>query len=188
MKETRVIAVDLDGTLTLTDTLHESVLSLLRHKPYFLVLLPFWLFQGIAHFKQKVAEHTEIDVTILPYNQPLIDWLREEKLRGKKIILSTAANEKVARAIVNYFAFFDDFVASDEKTNLKSARKRDALQERYGFKGYDYAGNSSDDFAAWSSALNAVVVNASNGVLKKALTLSYVSQTFLLEKLASQCG
>ena len=109
MNEAQVIAVDLDGTLTLTDTLHESVLTLVRNKPYLLLLLPFLLFKGIAHLKQKVAEHSKLDVTTLPYNQPLIDWLQAEKQRGKKIVLSTTANEKVAKQVVGNFNFFDEF-------------------------------------------------------------------------------
>ena len=182
MKEAQVIAVDLDGTLTLTDTLHESVLTLVRNKPYLLLLLPFWLFQGIAHLKKKVAEHSELDVTILPYNQPLIDWLKEEKQRRKKIVLCTAANEKIAKAVVRNFDLFDAFIASDSKTNLKSARKREALQERYGVEGYDYAGNSNDDLEVWAGASNAIVVNASESVARKASTLSSVSQTFRSER------
>ena len=178
MKETQVIAVDLDGTLTLTDTLHESVLSLLRNKPYLFILLPFWLFQGIAYFKLKVSEHSELDVTTLPYNQPLIDWLREEKLNGKKIVLSTAANEQVAQAVVNSFDLFDEFIASDSKTNLKSSLKRHALEERYGIKGYDYAGNSSDDFEVWAGASNAILVNAGERILKKVSKLASLKQTF----------
>ena len=182
MNEAQVIAVDLDGTFTLTDTLHESVLTLVRNKPYFLLLLPFWLLRGIAHLKQKVAEHSELDVTTLPYNQPLIDWLKEEKECGKKIILCTAANEKIAEAVVGNFDLFDAFIASDSKTNLKSARKRDALQQRYGDNGYDYAGNSNDDLEVWSGASNAIVVNASEYVLQKASKLTSVTQVFLSER------
>ena len=182
MNEAQVIAVDLDGTFTLTDTLHESVLTLVRNKPYFLLLLPFWLLKGIAHLKQKVAEHSELDVTTLPYNQPLIDWLKEEKECGKKIILCTAANEKIAEAVVGNFDLFDAFIASDSKTNLKSARKRDALQQRYGDNGYDYAGNSNDDLEVWSGASNAIVVNASEYVLQKASKLTSVTQVFLSER------
>ena len=182
MNEAQVIAVDLDGTFTLTDTLHESVLTLVRNKPYFLLLLPFWLLKGIAHLKQKVAEHSELDVTTLPYNQPLIDWLKEEKQCGKKIILCTAANEKIAEAVVGNFDLFDAFIASDSKTNLKSARKRDALQQRYGDNGYDYAGNSNDDLEVWSGASNAIVVNASEYVLQKASKLTSVTQVFLSER------
>jgi 4-hydroxybenzoate polyprenyltransferase len=182
MNEAQVIAVDLDGTLTLTDTLHESVLTLVRNKPYLLLLLPFWLFKGFAHLKQKVAEHSELDVTTLPYNQPLIDWLQAEKQRGKKIVLSTAANEKIAKQVVRNFNLFDEFIASDSTTNLKSARKRDALEERYGVEGYDYAGNSNDDLEVWAGASNAMVVNASETVISKASTLTSVSQIFRSER------
>lgn len=182
MNEAQVIAVDLDGTLTLTDTLHESVLTLVSNKPYFLLLLPFWLFKGIAHLKQKVAENSELDVTTLPYNQPLIDWLKKEKESGKKIVLCTAANEKIAKAVVSNFDVFDAFIASDSNINLKSARKRDALQERYGGKGYDYAGNSNDDLEVWADASNAIIVNASENVLKKASTLTSVTQVFPSER------
>ena len=182
MNETKIIAVDLDGTLTLTDTLHESALLLVRNKPYFLFLLPFWLLQGISHLKQKVAEHTELDVTTLPYNQPLIDWLKEEKLRGKKIVLSTAANEKIAKEVVRNFDFLDEFIASDSRTNLKSVCKRDALQERFGDKGYDYVGDSNDDLEVWASASNAIVVNASENVVRNASTLTFVSKIFRSER------
>ena len=182
MKETQVIAVDLDGTLTLTDTLHESVLSLARSKPYLLLLLPFWLIQGIAHLKLKVEEHSKLDVTTLPYNQHLIDWLREQKLRGKKIVLSTAANEQIAKAILKHFDLFDDFIASDAKTNLKSTSKRNALQIRYGVKGYDYVGNSNDDLEVWAGASNAIVVNVSDGVLEKVSKLAKVAKKFYSDR------
>lgn len=83
MSPNNVIAVDLDGTLTLTDTLHESVLLLVRNK---LFMLLFWLAKGLAFFKVKVAENSQLDVTTVPYNEPLIDWLRNEKASGKKIV------------------------------------------------------------------------------------------------------
>ena len=178
MSESKVIAVDLDGTLTLTDTLHETVLTLVRNKPYLLLMLPFWLVKGIAYLKLKVTEHGEIDVTKLPYNQALIDWLREEKLKGKIIVLSTAANQKVAQAVVNHFDLFDEYIASDSHTNLKSVYKRNALQERYGDKGYDYAGNSRADIEVWAGAANAILVNASASVSKKASEVASVTQIF----------
>ena len=182
MKISQIVAVDIDGTLTLTDTLHESILTLVRNKPYFIFLLPFWLFKGIAHLKLKVAEYSELNVTTLPYNQPLIDWLKEERLRGKKIVLSTAANKKIAEAVVKNFDFLDEFIASDSITNLKSAYKRDALQKRYGDKGYDYAGNSNDDLEVWAGASKAIVVNASESVISKASTLTSASQIFRSER------
>ena len=56
MRDSAIIAVDLDGTLTLTDTLHESVIALVRDKPLLLFALPFWLASGRATLKARVAE------------------------------------------------------------------------------------------------------------------------------------
>ena len=178
MKPTQVIVTDLDGTVTLTDTLHESVLALVRNKPLFSFLLPFWLVKGIAFLKLKVAENCKLDVTTLPYNLSLIDWLKEEKASGRKIVLCTAANERVALAVSEHLKLFDDVIASDENTNLKSVNKRKALEGRFGDKGYDYAGNSSADIEVWAGACQAIVVNSSSAVQAKAAQVAYVSRTF----------
>jgi 4-hydroxybenzoate polyprenyltransferase/phosphoserine phosphatase len=174
----KVIAVDLDGTLTLTDTFHEAVLTLVLFKPFMLLLLPFWLIRGVAHLKSKVAENSGLDVATLPYNVPFIDWLKEQKASGKKIVLCTAANERIAQAVYKHFDFFDDVIASDEYTNLKSKNKRNALQKKYGEHGYDYAGNSSADMEVWAGASQAIVVNANKRVLAEVSQVATVSQTF----------
>jgi 4-hydroxybenzoate polyprenyltransferase len=178
MQSTRVIAVDLDGTVTLTDTLHESVLALVRDNPFFLFLLPFWLMKGIAYLKSKVAENCVLDVSTLPFNLPLLNWLSEEKATGAKIVLCTAANVKVAQAVAKYLDLFDDVISSDDKTNLKGINKRNALEERFGKNGYDYAGNSSADIHAWAGASQAIVVNANATVHRKASKVASVSHTF----------
>lgn len=171
----QVIAVDLDGTVTWTDTLHESVLVLVRNKPFILFMIPFWFIKGIAHVKSKVSEHCMLDVTTIPYNLILIDWLKEQKSKGKKIVLCTAANERVAQAIAKHLNLFDDVIASDANTNLKSVKKRKLLEERFGNKGYDYAGNSSADIKVWAGASHAIIVNASKAVQTKASQVASVS-------------
>ena len=178
MSTEKVIAVDLDGTLTLADTLHESVLALLREKPLLMFALPFWLVGGRAGFKATVARYVELDVTTLPYNQPLIDWLKEERACGKKIVLCSAANKHVAQAVANHLQLFDDVIASDAVENIKSTNKRKALDERFGVEGYDYVGNSSDDIEVWAGAKHAIVVNASRAVHEKAAQVTAVSQSF----------
>jgi len=171
----QVIAVDLDGTVTWTDTLHESILVLVRNKPFILFMIPFWFIKGIAHVKSKISEHCMLDVTTIPYNLLLIDWLKEQKAKGKKIVLCTAANEKVAQAIAKHLNLFDDVIASDANTNLKSVKKRKLLEERFGNKGYDYAGNSNADLKVWAGASHAIIVNATKEVQTKALQVASVS-------------
>ena len=49
------LVVDLDGTLILTDMLHESALRAMRYNPLDVVRIPRWLLQGKAVLKQKLA-------------------------------------------------------------------------------------------------------------------------------------
>lgn len=78
------LVVDLDGTLTPTDTLLESVVQLVKRSPSSLLLLPWWLLRGRAGFKEAIATRAAIDAERLPYNAPLLDYLREEKSRGAR--------------------------------------------------------------------------------------------------------
>ena len=174
----RPLAVDLDGTLTLTDTLHESIVAFLRYSPFMFYKLLYWLFLGRAAFKAKLASSLDLDAVSLPYNQPLIEWLKEERRKGRKIVLCTAANEGVAQSVANYLQLFDEVIASNPTNNLKGKNKREALQQRFGIKGYDYVGNSEVDLEVWSGAAGAIVVNANDGVLKKAARASVVIKVF----------
>lgn len=178
MSSKHVLAVDLDGTLTWTDTLYESILALGRNNPLSLFFLPFWLIKGLAFFKFKVAENSELDVTTLPYNMPLIDWLKSERANGKNIVLCTASNKLIAEAVSKHLRLFDDVIASDENTNLKSVNKRRALEDEYGEKGYIYAGNSSADIKVWAGSYKAIVVNATSKIQTKATQVADVSQIF----------
>lgn len=173
-----VIAVDLDGTLTLTDTLHESVLRLLRDNPAQALALPFWLLQGKAAFKAKVADRVSLDVTTLPYNTNLINWLQEERTAGTLIVLCTATHQKVAQAVADHWGLFDEVIASDGTTNNAGATKRATLEARYGEKGYAYAGNSAADVDVWAGARHAIVVNASDETARRASQVATVSTIF----------
>ena len=64
------LVVDLDGTLTPTDTLLESLVSLLKHSPVSLLLLPLWLMRGRAGFKDAISMRVTIDAEKIPYCAP----------------------------------------------------------------------------------------------------------------------
>jgi 4-hydroxybenzoate polyprenyltransferase len=159
-----VIAVDLDGTLTLTDTLHESAIALLRARPLSVFALPLWLLQGKAALKARLASTVSLDITVLPYNEALLEWLRCERGNGRTIALCTAADQSVADAIAIHLGLFDEVIASDGVTNNQGAKKRAALEAKFGRKGYDYVGNSKGDLEAWEGARQAILVNADREV------------------------
>ncbi len=155
-----------------------NILALARKKPLLLLLFPFWLLKGIAYLKEKVAEQDVLDFAILPYKLNLVSWLSEQKAKGNKIVLCTAASHHIAREVAKCFDLFDEVIASDKNTNLKSINKLNALQERYGDKGYDYAGNSNADLAVWAGASNAIVVHAGKRLLNRASQFDYAPSRY----------
>lgn len=152
------LAIDLDGTLLRTDSLVESFLSLARTTPLKSVLAVPILLRGRAALKSWIAQRANLDPSTLPYNQELIEWLHAERGRGRRILLVTAADHRVAESIGQHCALFDEVLASDGKLNLKGENKATALVERFGESGFDYAGDSSADVAVWRRARRAIVV------------------------------
>ena len=165
------IAIDLDGTLLHTDTLHESAVDMLHHHPMQLLLLPIWLMQGKAYLKKKLSDSVMLNPATLPYNLPLIEWLKDQKTLGHQLILCTAADSKIASTIAAHLNLFDEIIASDGETNLAGKHKKGALLQSFGEQGFIYVGNSSADLAVWKSAAKAVVVNANDKLIKKAAEL-----------------
>ncbi|ENM5855483.1 UbiA family prenyltransferase [Vibrio mimicus] len=161
------LCVDLDGTLTYTDMLHESTLNLVTSKPSLLLQLPMLLHSGIASMKAKIAEHYKFSPSVLPYNQDVIEFIKEEKRSGRTIVLCTATDNKIAMQIAEHLQLFDEVIASDGVTNIAGKNKSDILVKRFGKGGFDYVGNSSDDLLVWGSARKAIVVNASKKVVSE---------------------
>lgn len=172
------LVVDLDGTLIHTDMLHESALRILRDSPLDTLRIPFWLSKGKAILKQHLASRTEFDPKSLPYNRELLDWLRQQKNDGRKLILCTASDKSIAISIANHLDIFDEVIASDGLANLAGKYKAETLEKRFGRSGFDYVGNSIADLAVWECARRAVIVNASNDLAKKAGGICQVEQIF----------
>ena len=172
------LVVDLDGTLIRTDLMWESLARRLRRNPLAIFQILFWWTCGRARLKQELAVRVQLDPGALAYHETFLAWLREEKKSGRKLILATASDLKMAQPVANYVGLFDEVLASDGRTNLRSTNKRRALVEKFGDRGFDYAGNSTADFAVWHSARQAVVVNASHRVLREAARLTELGPTF----------
>ena len=162
------LVVDLDGTLVRTDLLHETLVGALQRSPWIVFLLPFWLARGRAALKRELATRASISPAALPYRDEVVALLRRERAAVRRLVLATAADETVARAVAAHVGLFDDVVASDGKTNVKGSRKRAALVERYGERGFDYAGNERADLPVWASARRAIVVSADAGLAAQA--------------------
>ncbi|SDI37257.1 UbiA family prenyltransferase [Pseudomonas panipatensis] len=172
------LVIDLDGTLIHSDLLLESGLSFLKRHPLQALSPLRWLASGKANLKSRLAKIAPLDVSVLPYNQTVLDLIRREKAQGRRIVLATASHRSYADKIAEHLGLFDQVMASDEHTNLSAQRKRDALVAEFGLQGFDYAGNSSDDLPVWQAARRAYVVNSNGKISRRANNHGNVEEEF----------
>jgi 4-hydroxybenzoate polyprenyltransferase len=151
------LVVDLDGTLTPTDTLVESLVVLLKQSPLNLLRLPWWLLKGRARFKHSVASRCGVLAEQLPYHEPLLLYLRGEKQTGRRIILATAAHESIAAGVSAHLNLFDAVLSTGTRGNLKGQAKLQAIRDTVGDR-FVYAGNSGADVPIWKAAEAAILV------------------------------
>ena len=142
------LVVDLDGTLLRTDLLLESGLRLIKQRPWLVLLMPFWLLKGRAYLKRKIFQEVQLDVSLLPPREELLTWLRDEKARGRRLILATASDYEQACTVAEPLGLFDTVLGSDGRRNLKGREKLKTIVDVCG-KDFDYIGNSSSDLAIW---------------------------------------
>jgi phosphoserine phosphatase len=158
--------------------LWESLKDVARKRPWCVLLIPFWFLRGRAHLKQQVAARANVDIAALPFHHGFVEFLKQEKARGRTLVLATASDQVIADKIAARFGLFDEVLASNGQRNLRGSAKAALLTGRFGKHGFDYAGNSHVDLQVWSEARCAIVVNGSEELVVKARSLAMVAQIF----------
>jgi len=151
--------VDLDGTLLRSDLLLESFLELLKRNPLYLILIPLWLLRGKAALKREIARRVQLRVDLLPWNQGLLSYLREQKAVGRRLVLISASDQRLVDAVAAHLALFDAAIGSDGEHNCGGAAKQQRIASEA--PRYVYAGDRAVDLAVWRHAAAAIPVEVS---------------------------
>ncbi len=161
------LCVDLDGTLVKSDTLVDAVLLLARQQPATALRWPQWVSEGRAAFKRQVTSRAVVDVEHLPYNVPLLEYLRQERARGREIYLATAADIGFAEQVAAHVGLFAGVLASDGKHNLAGKNKLAAFRAKFP-QGFSYIGNALPDRTLLQASREPMVANP-HGNLRTAM-------------------
>ncbi len=157
----RPLCVDLDGTLVKVDTLYDSFLLLVRKDPRAIFNAPRWLAGGKANLKAHIARAISLDVTRLPYNQPLLDYLKAQNALGRPIFLATGADAQLAQRVAAHLAIFSGVLASDGRSNLTGRTKLARFRELFPNGGFDYIGNAAPDVDLLAASVQPQMANPS---------------------------
>ena len=170
----RPIFVDLDGTLIASDSLWDSVAIAFRIAPLAALghlLCGLWAAvtkgsTGKASLKERFATHFPVDPQELPLRDEIVAFLLEQKKAGRSIVLASAANHRIVKAVAGRLALFDATIGSSATTNCKGQEKLNAIQAHLAATGkggheFAYVGNARADHHIWDAAAEVLVVSNS---------------------------
>jgi 4-hydroxybenzoate polyprenyltransferase/phosphoserine phosphatase len=154
------ICVDLEGALLRSDPFLEGLVASAFSRSAGWALLALFTASRPAR-AQAIAELAPLDPASLPYNEELLTILRAERAAGRKIVLATAGNKRLAEAVAGFLGLFDEVICPDGSDAPEGRSKAAALVERFGPRGFSFAGNRRSDLPVWEAARSAFIVNAS---------------------------
>lgn len=153
------LVVDLDDTLIRTDSLFEAFWFACTAKWYTPLVAIAALPHGPLALKQKLHALARLDAARLPYNDEVLDLVRDWRVRGGRVALVTASLQATADAVAAHLGLFDEAHGSGDGINLKGPNKARFLQDRFGAGGYSYIGDAPADLPVWEHSAGAVTVN-----------------------------
>ena len=178
--KTKIIIVDLDGSLIKTDSMIESIISVLKDNPLRLFTLFTKSLKGKIDFKKYVFEHCNFPsiARFFPVNHDLVDYLKEEKEKGTKLYLVSASDERAVKATVSALGLaelFDRMYGTSNSTNLKGKNKlefiKNSIAPYHSEPEIIYCGDNRSDIELWKdeSISGAVLVGNKTAKIEEKL-------------------
>lgn len=158
MNEAQIpLCVQLDGALTPVNTTHEKLLALVKQSPGKLAGVLGALRHGVRAFWRKVAAAVNIDAETLPVRQELVDWLRDQRSQGRRVVLLAGRDVQAAEQLAQSLEVFDE-VTTTELGHARRLTCQELLLERYGQGGFDFVGTDAGDPGIVAAARRVVIV------------------------------
>lgn len=153
------LIVDLDKTLIRSDLFEERWVSLSLRRPLTaLRLLLGSLFYGRVWMKDQLAQAVPFSPERLPYNQSVLQLIKEAKNHNQKIGLISASHASWVQAVSDHLGIFD-FTAGSKTVNLKGRRKVQLVQELSPQAEWRYVGDSLADLPIWEACQGGIACN-----------------------------
>lgn len=168
-RDAGTLVVDLDGTLLQSDMLHENFWAAFSadwRAPF--LAGSALLRTGRAGLKTCLAGMDRPLISHLPYNEAVLEAIKDWKAQGGQVVLATATDQALADDIAGHLGVFDAVFGSDGSRNLKGTAKAELLGTHYGSGRFVYMGDSNADLSIWAASQKAVTVNASSAVRRDA--------------------
>ncbi|MFA0406458.1 UbiA family prenyltransferase, partial [Vibrio sp. 10N.222.52.C12] len=154
----KVFVVDLDGCLSKSDILEESLIVNLIKNPFKIFPLLSALLNGKVAFKRAVYRIFGFDPSSLSYDQRVIELCNKKKKQGYRVVLCTGSLHEIAIKVQGFLGVFDDVIGTDQVNNT-GAEKVKTINNEYPGSHIEYIGNSQDDIPLFEAFSSSFLIN-----------------------------
>ena len=140
------LIVDLDGTLTPSDTLEESIVSFIKKDPIKNLFIFFlFLLKGKENVKEKMSQNSLIECENLNFSREVISIIERKKEEGSTVVLCSASHQRQVSKISEELKIFDYAFGSKQNLSLKGLKKIEYVKNHFEMDYFSYIGNAKED-------------------------------------------
>jgi 4-hydroxybenzoate polyprenyltransferase/phosphoserine phosphatase len=161
---TAPLVVDLDRALMRSSFQLEAIFAHLGRNASELAESVRARLRGKAELKSHIAATTSFDASELPYDEGVLELVRESVAKGVPVYLVSCHDEQYVRAIVEHLGLFTGWFVSIASDELSQSAKAQRLIDTFGRGGFDYVGRSADDHPIWTVARKRIATRESKAV------------------------
>jgi phosphoserine phosphatase len=108
----------------------------------------------------------------------VVAFLRSEHARGRRVILATAADHRIAACVAAHLQVFEAVISTEGPENRRGTAKLAAIRKLLGDTDFDYIGDSLVDLPILLAARKAYLVAPSPALFRRLTRLRSVERIF----------
>ena len=172
------LVVDMDGTFFVTDST-DAMTARLWRRPFRRLGVARRMRRGDkAAAKIYLHRHGAVPLDEFEPRKDLHAWLAEQATSGRSVYLATGAPQELADEVAIAFPWLTQSFGTRPEVNLTAERKADFLKERFGVRGFDYAGDSWADLHVWRVARRAILCGAPRELAEAVADVCEIERSF----------
>jgi 4-hydroxybenzoate polyprenyltransferase len=160
------LVVDLEGALLRADIVLETLFAELGRGGWRVARVFGDWSKGKGVLQDSRALQSDVDLANLPYDQRVLDRIRDAAAGGRAIYLTASCDPTLAEAVARRLNF-DGWFTTRHGDDLTGQAKAARLTEAFGEQGFDYIGRGAEDLPVWSKAATAVAMAPSKGLRRR---------------------
>lgn len=164
---TRPLILDVDGTLLKNDLTHEMILAAVMRDPGKALHYARVGKRDKPQMKQEMVARIgdTLDIEAMPLEPKIVALAQQAVAEGREVYLCSGSEQSLVDRLGARLDFVTESFGTSPTYNMTSENKAAFLRKRFP-DGFDYAGNSTQDFAVWDAAQSAYGMRPPRGTDK----------------------